>query len=131
MDRGKGRGGVKGARGANANGDAENGEHGVRSRRQSAQMGVGRNVRGSRSAKRAPPSDALVDGGKRADKLSPVSPPFIFPFYFFFRLFSNRSPVPPSFPSCTVPLASTHTNHFPPSSSSVSLCPFINTFLSQ
>lgn len=81
---GRAEGGVKGARGANANGDAENGEHGMRSRRQSAQMGVGRNVRGSRSAKRAPPSDELVDGGKRADKLSPVSPPFIFPFYLFF-----------------------------------------------
>jgi hypothetical protein len=42
----------------------------MRSRRHDAQIGLGRNASGSRSAKNAPPSDALVNGGKSADRLS-------------------------------------------------------------
>jgi hypothetical protein len=45
--------GNKGGRGAIANGDTENGEHGMRSRRRTARIGDGRKVSGSRSVKSA------------------------------------------------------------------------------
>ena len=102
----------------------------MRSRRQSAQMGVGRNGSGSRSAKRAPPSDALVDGGKRAGRLSAHH--FIFPLFFFASLVIGVL-CPRAFP--LVPSLSLQRiqTTFHPSSSSVSFsfAPSFNNILAM
>jgi hypothetical protein len=81
----------------------------MRSSRQDAQIRLGRNASGSRSVKNAPPSDALVNGGTRADRLSAHPFPFFF-FNFFFGSLVSLCIAPRAIPSCTFPLASTHTN---------------------
>jgi hypothetical protein len=48
----------------------------MRSRRHDAQIRLGRNASRSRSVKIAPPSDALANGGKCADRLSANPSPF-------------------------------------------------------
>ena len=93
-------------------------------------MGVGRNASGSRSAKRAPPSDALVDGGKRAGRLSAHH--FIFPLFFFASLVIGVL-CPRAFP--LVPSLSLQRiqTTFHPSSSSVSFsfAPSFNNILAM
>jgi hypothetical protein len=55
----------------------------MRSRRHDAQIRPGRNASRSRSVKDAPPSDALVNGGTCADRLSAHPFPFFFLNFFF------------------------------------------------
>jgi hypothetical protein len=103
----------------------------MRSRRQHAQIGLGRNACGSRSVKNAPPSDALVDGGNFADKLSahsrPFFSPFIFLIFFFASLVIRAVPGPEQFPlvpSLSLQRIQTHFSAprpFPTSYSSFSL----------
>jgi hypothetical protein len=82
----------------------------MRSRRHHAQIRLGRNVSRSRSVKDAPPSDALVNGGTRADRLSAHPFPFFFINFFFFGSLVILCIALRAIPSCTFPLASTHTN---------------------
>lgn len=81
----------------------------MRSRRHDAQIRLGRNVSRSRSVKDAPPSDALVNGGTCADRLSAHPFPFL-KINFFFGSLVILCIALRAIPSCTFPLASTHTN---------------------